>query len=430
MRTWRTELRQFCLGGMVAGLLIANAAAQTPLTWQQVKEQFEAANPTLLAGQLGIQESKAQEITAYLKPNPSMTAGLDQINPFAGYTGAGGESVYRPFSEAFPSLSFSYLYERDGKRELRRDSARKGTAIAESQLADTERNLLFNLRNAFIQTLQAKAVLAMAQDNLDYFNHEISISRDRFSAGDIARVDLNRLELQRVQYEQDYQTAKVNLETAKITLRMLLNTNTPLDKFDVTGPFDFAEKIILLEELHTAALDARPDLRAAVQSIEKARTDHRLAVANGSTDPTFGMDLARNPPIPVYVGFNVNIDLRIHDRNQGEKARTEIDIRRAERSRDAAQAQVFSDVDSAYVTMISTVNLLKQFKGTDGYLERATSVRDITSFSYQHGQASLLDYLDSQRDYRTIQVNYLNLVGSYLTAANQLNMAVGQEVIQ
>jgi cobalt-zinc-cadmium efflux system outer membrane protein len=207
----KANVVRLCTAGALAGWFLACAAAQTPLTWQQVKDQFVASNPTLLAGQLGIQESKAEEITAYLKPNPNMTASIDQINPFAGYTGAGGESVYRPFSLAFPSLSFSYLYERNGKRELRRESARQGTTIAESQLADTERNLLFNLRSAFIQTLQAKAVLALAQENLEYFNHEIAISRDRFKAGDLARVDLNRLELQRVQYEQDYQTARVNL---------------------------------------------------------------------------------------------------------------------------------------------------------------------------------------------------------------------------
>ena len=104
-------------------------------------------------------------------------------------------------------------------------------------------------------------------------------------------------------------------------------------------------------EFHTIALEARPDLKAAIEAVDKAQTDHKLAVANGSTDPTFGVDLARNPPIPLYFGVSVNIPLRIFDRNQGEKARTEIDIRHAERLRDAARAQVFSDVDSAYFTL-------------------------------------------------------------------------------
>src|SRR6202012_1115375 len=99
---------------------------------------------------------------------------------------------------------------------------------------------------------------------------------------------------------------------------------------------------------------------------DKAETDHRLAVANGSSDPTFGMDFARNPPIPVYFGVSVSIPLRIFDRNQGEKLRTQEDIKRNERLRDAATAQVFSDVDSAYATMESNLTLLHPYK--DMYL--------------------------------------------------------------
>ncbi len=175
-------------------------------------------------------------------------------------------------------------------------------------------------------------------------------------------------------------------------------------------------------------MDARPDLKAAMEAVDKAQTDHRLAVANGSTDPTFGADFARNPPIPVYFGFSVSIPLRIFDRNQGEKLRTKEDISRNERLRDAATAQVFSDVDSAYATVESNLTLLRPYKET--YLKEAVQVRDTVSFAYKRGGASLLDFLQAQQDYRSMQLNYLNLVGSYLTAAGQLNMAVGQEVIR
>jgi outer membrane protein, heavy metal efflux system len=174
--------------------------ADRALTWQQVKDKFEADNPNLRAGQLNIQESKAEEITAYLRPNPNLTAGLDQLEPFTG-------SPYRPFAYTFPLVAFDYLHERQHKRELRLESAQKGTAIAESQQLDLERTLLFNLRSAFVQTLQAKALLANAKENLDYFDKELTINRVRFKAGDIARVDLDRLVLQRAQYESDYQTA-------------------------------------------------------------------------------------------------------------------------------------------------------------------------------------------------------------------------------
>jgi cobalt-zinc-cadmium efflux system outer membrane protein len=420
--------------GVLSSLMLATCFAQTPpaphaYTWQEIRDKFEATNPTLLAAKIGIDESKADEITAYLRPNPDLTAGIDQINFFSTQpTPSGGQDAYRPFAFAFPSASISYLYERRHKRGLRLESAQKATAIAESQLADQERNLIFNLRSAFVTTLQQKEVLRVTRDNLAYYDRLLNVSRDRFKAGDIAKVDLVRLELQRVQFETDVQTALVNLRTAKITLLMLLNDRTPIEQFDVNGPFDFTEQISPLEEFRKVAMDARPDLKAAIQSIDKAKTDHRLAVANGSTDPTFGMDFARNPPIPVYLGFNVSIPLRIFDRNQGEKLKTQLDITHNERLRDANVAQVFSDVDSAYATLDSNLNLLRPYKAS--YLQEAVEVRDTVSFAYQHGGASLLDFLQAQQDYRSIELNYLNLIGSYLTAASQLNLAVGREVIQ
>ncbi len=414
----------FLLAGCFAEAILGQQAAQKTMTWQQAREEFEKSNPTLRASRIGIEESRDEEITAYLRPNPDLTVGLDQINPFTDNP----VNKYAPFSEALPLVSSSYLHERRHKRELRLESAQKATAIAQSQLADQERTLLYTLRGAFVEALQAKAVRDLAKENLAYFDHEFGISQERFKAGDIARVDLDRIEVQRVTYESDLQTAEVNLRTAKIQLLQLLNDRTPIEQFDVQGPFDFTDQVPAPDEMRRIALGERPDLKAAAQSVEKAQTDYRLAVANGSTDPTFGVDFGRNPPIPVYMGVSVNIPLRIFDRNQGEKARTQVDITRNERLRDAAEAQVFSDVDSAYATLLSTVTLLRPYKTK--YLGIAARVRDTIAFSYQHGHAALVDYLDAQRDYRAVQVSYLNLVGSYLSAANQLNLAVGREVIQ
>jgi outer membrane protein, heavy metal efflux system len=397
------------------------AGAQQALTWEQVRNRFENGNPTLLAGQFNISESKAQEITAYLRPNPNFTATADQIDPFP------GGPPHGPFAFFLPVASINYLHERQHKRELRLESAQKATAIAASDQSDLERTLLFTLRGAFVQTLQAKAVLNVAQENLKYYDRVLEVSGERYKAGDIALIDLDRLQLQRLQYESDLQTAEVNLRTAKINLLMLLNDRTPIEHFDVTGPFDFTKQLSTLDEFRNLALDTRPDLKAATQSVDKARTDHNLAVANGSTDPTFSFDVGRNPPIDAYIGASISIPLRIFDRNQGEKLRTQLDIDRNQRLLDATKAQVFSDVDSAYAVLDSTLALLRPYK--EKYLQQAVRVRDTVSFAYQHGGASLLDFLQAENDYRTVELNYVNLVGSYLTAASQLNLAVGHEVI-
>jgi len=430
--TTRASLRKImpcrtCVALLSLLVYPAGVFAQASFTWVELRDKFETTNPTLHALQISIDQSKAQEITAYLRPNPEFTEATDgtQISRYQG--------VWRPFTGTQFSSSFSYLHERQHKRELRRDSAQKATGIAVLSLQEQKRSLLFNLRSGFVNTLQAKAVLALARENLGYYDKVLDVSRDRFEAGDIAQVDLDRLELQRVQFESDVETSTVSLRTAKIQLLQLLNDRTPVEQFDVTGPFDFTEQILPNENFRKVALETRPDLKSAIQSIDKARTDHQLAYANGSTDPTFAAWWTHNPSFnnPYdnnTLGASVSIPLRIHDRNQGEKLRTELEIGRSEKLLDVNYAQVFSDVDSAYAALMSNLTLLRSYKAQ--HLQRAIRVRDTVSFSYQHGGASLLDFLNAQNDYRSIQRNYLGLIGSYLTAAAQLNLAAGSEVIK
>lgn len=397
------------------------------LTWQEIRDRFERTNPTLQAAQMNIDESRMAEITAYLRPNPdfSFTTDGTQLTRYNG--------VWRPFAGTQMSPSVSYLHERQGKRELRLASAKKSTDIAASTYQDQARGLIFTLRNAFVQTLQAKVVLANARENLDYWDRELAVNRKRLAAGDLAEIDMDRLVLQRTQFESDLETATVSLRTAKIQLLMLLNQRTPIEQFDVTGLFDYSTKLPSLEELRNIALAERPDLKSAAQNVELAKITHQLAVANGSTDPTFSGWWTHNPSFnnPYdynTVGASISIPLRIFDRNQGEKVRTQIDIGRNERLKAAAEAQVFNDVDSVYVTLVSALNLLKPYK--EQYLKLATDIRNRVQFSFRNGGSSLLDYLDAEKSYRDTRLAYVNLIGSYLTAAAQMNLAVGREVIE
>jgi cobalt-zinc-cadmium efflux system outer membrane protein len=418
------------IGCVLIVWLTTAVSAQSPTTWPELRDRFRSTNPTLQAGRIGLDESRAAEVTAFLRPNPLFFVTFDQV----GHTESGNI-----FSASTLSIGTSYLHERDQKRELRRDSAQAATAVAASTQDDVERTLLFTLRTAFVQVLQAKAFRELAAQNLSSYDQILGVSRDRLQAGDLSQVDFDRLQLQRVTYESDVQTADVNLRTAKIQLLRLLNDHdTPVDQFDVTGAYDYAEDMPSLDALRQTAFDTRPDLRAAARAIDKANIDHRLATANGSSDPTFTVGaafpsisqafLSYQPPLRQYVGISMSLPVRIFDRNQGEELRTQLDVARNERLADAATLQVFADVDTAYATVESAVALLRPYKAT--YLAEATRVRDTVTFAYQNGGASLLDLLQAQQEYRTLQVAYVNLVAAYLSAVAQLNLAVGQEVLQ
>lgn len=411
------------------GLIVVSAIpsallAQQPLDWDQVKARFIAGNPALKSDADNVDEMKAEEITAFLRPNPQLTITADgtQVAPHNG--------VWTPFKGTTEQPNVSYLHERDHKRELRLESAQEGTRITQSQHEDLQRNMTFALRTAFVGTLQAKFILDLAKADLAYYDKIIDISRAMFKAGAIGQVDLDRIELLRVQYESEIENAIVNLRTAKIQLLQMMDDRTPVDQFDVTGPFDFSDNLDPLDTFRDAALAARPDLQAALQTIQQSDTNHKLAISNGSTDPTYAAwftnnSSTNNPNGPETIGVSVSIPLRIFDRNQGEKKRTLIDIDRAQQASEATRAQVFSDVDTAYELVRSNIALLKPYK--EKYNDQALRVRDTVTFAYQHGGASLMDFLNAQSDYRQVQLAYAQLIGSYLTAVGQLNLAVGTE---
>ncbi len=413
---------------LAVALLPAAALAQTtPLTWSQIVEKFESRNPALKAAQLNIDGAKAEEITQYLRPNPYFGLAADgtQLTRYLG--------IYRPFAGTQISPSISYLIERAGKRELRLETAKEQTGIAASTYLDQERGLLFILRGAFVQLLQYKAMLQNAITNLDYWDHELALNKIRQNSGDIAVIDYERLDQQRTQFESDYETDQVNIRTAKIQLMMLMDSRTPLEGFDIAGPFEFPNQIKSLPEFRNIALANRPDLKVAQENVELAKSTYKLTVANGSTDPTWSLWTTHNPSFnnPYdnnTIGGSISFPIRLFDRNQGEKARTKLDITRNEKLLDGAQAQVYNDVDSAFYTLMQNINLLKPYKTK--YLPEALHIRDTVTLAYHNGGASLLDYLDAEKAYRDVNLAYINLVGAYMTAAAQMNMAVGQEILQ
>ena len=417
----RTRARGLCCAITISTILSPVVFGQSiPMTWEQTKSRFLVQNPSIMAGEINIQEARANEVTAGLRPNPQLGVTLDQIQLLPG----GGP--WRPLSTTQFAPIVSQLIERQNKRGLRVQSARLATAGTGTDQEDLKRTLMFILRSAFVGTLQARALVDLTEDNLKYYDNVIDVNRERFKAGDISELDFQRVDIQRVQFESDLVTARVNLRTAKIQLLSLLNDRTPVDSFDVTGSFEYQESVHLLPELRQQALRNRPDLRSAANAIEKARADNRLAFANGSADPTVGGEYLWNQGVNNTLGVVLSVPLRIFDRNQGEKERTALEIRRTQSLRNALEANIYRDVDSAWETLESVRVLARPYH--DKYLKEAADIREKVSLSYSLGGSTLLDFLDAQRSYRGTQVTYLNLVGSYLSTLAQISLATGQEV--
>jgi cobalt-zinc-cadmium efflux system outer membrane protein len=403
-------------------LLFAAAApvraqsASAPLTLQQAIDMARAKNPSLISAQRHVSTTKASEITAGLRQNPTFTlsgadVSLPASNPSSPYTYVG---------------NFSRLFERGQKRRWRLDVAHATTDVTQSQYKDTERQTIFQVKDAFTNMLVAKAAFKIADDNLTSYRNTVDLTRFRLKAGDISQTDFERIDLQQAEFESDYDNAKLNLTQASDQLQLLLGIQKPTDTFDITGPLLPPDLATTLAQLEQDALSARPDYRAAVQSVTLADANIKMADSDGTTDPTLGAEYER---VGVYnsAGFQVSIPLRIFDRNQGEKQRTRYEAQSSRFTEIAARNQVVNDVDQAWAGYQTAVSQASRYHGH--YLDEATHVRDNLEYSYRHGGTTLLDYLDALRDYRQINLDALNADQQVWLSIHQLSFAAATEIL-
>ncbi len=285
---------------------------------------------------------------------------------------------------------------------------------------------MLQVKNAFTTMLVAKAALKIADDNLTSYRNTVDLTRFRFKAGDISQTDFERIDLQQAEFESDYDNAKLNLTQASDQLQLLLGIQKPASTFDITGPLLPPDLSTTLPQLEQEALAARPDYRAAVQSVALAEANVKVADSQGTTDPTIGGEYERTSTYN-SAGFQISIPLRIFDRNQGEKERTRYEADSSRFAETAARNQVVSDVDQAWAGYQAAVDQAKRYHGH--YLDEATHVRDNLEYSYRHGGTTLLDYLDALRDYRQTNLDALNADQQVWLSIHQLSFAAATEVL-
>ena len=401
------------------------AAAPEPAPGAAAKISLEEAirlalqhNHALQAARTTIQQNQAQETTANLRPNPT----LSWDSQFFPLFSPGQFSADYIANQAQFDVGIGYLFERGKKRQHRLQAARDQTAVTTSQVDDNQRTLIFNTSQQFIAVLLAESTLQLAQQDVASFQETVTISEARFKAGDMSEGDLLKIKLQLLQFQSDLATAKVAKVQALAALRQFLGFESVSDDFDVQGELDYQPVHGAIEDLKGLAARNRPDLRAAQQAVTAARSQEALMQANGKKDLGVTFDYTHTAGINSGAFF-FNIDLPIFDRNQGEIARTRYAIVQAEQQAIETAQQVNTDVTDAYGALRSNDEIIQLYRG--GYVDEAKQSLEITEYSYHRGSASLLDFLDAERTYRANQLAYRQALASYMTAVEQLRQAVG-----
>jgi outer membrane protein, heavy metal efflux system len=404
----------FLLAPVFGGIVLR--AQTAPLTLEQAIAMARAQNPALLSGRQHVTATRASEVTAGLRQNPNFTlsgaeVSLPANNPASPYT---------------YTANVSRLFERGQKKRWRLDVAHATTDVTQSQYNDTERQTILQVKQAFTNMLTAKAALKIAGDNLESYSKTVGLSKARLNAGDISATDFDRIDLQLAEFEADNNAAKLDLIQASDQLQLLLGIATPTKTFDITGTLEPPVLTQTMEQVEQSALAARPDYQAAVQSVRVADAGVHLADAEGTTDPTLGGEYERAGTYN-SAGFQVSIPLRVFDRNQGEKERTRYEAQASRFAETATRNQVINDVDQAWAAYEAAIDMAKRY--SSHYVAVSQRVRENLEYSYRHGGATLLDYLDALRDYRQINLDALTANQQVWLSVHQLSFAAATEML-
>jgi cobalt-zinc-cadmium efflux system outer membrane protein len=401
------------------------ADAQNPqppasITLDQAIQIALQKNHSLLATRTTVQQNQAQEITANLRPNPTLFTDweylpLPGVHPDAGLAGYLHDSTEG-------DIGMSYLFERGKKRQHRLKAAQDATAVTRATVVDNERTLTYQVTELFINVQLAESTLDLAQQDLKSFQNTVDISQSRFNSGGMSENDFLKIKLQLLQFQQDVEQAQLAKAQALSDLRQQLGYESVPPGYDVAGEFDYQPLTVRIEDLQMKALANRPDLRAAQLGITAADSQYQLAKANGKQDVTVSSNYSHVNAISA-VTFSVSIPLPIFDRNQGEIARTRFVMTQAQQQQEAARGQVLTDVKDAYEGLIEGDRIVRYFR--TGYLDAAQRSRDISEYSFRRGATALLDFLDAERTYRATQLAYRQAIANYLQALEQLREAVG-----
>ena len=375
-------------------------------------------NHALQAMRSTILQSQAEEITANLRPNP--TLGLDaQFLP-----------IFQPneFSHDYIDqqsqfdAGIGYLFERGKKRQHRLQAARDLTAVVRSQVSDSERQLIFNVGQQFVDVLLAESTLDFAVQDLASFEKTVNISNERYRVGDMSESDLLKIKLQLLQFQTDVSAAKLAKMQGLATLRQLLGFESVPDDYDVQGTLEYQPVHSDTNSLKALAAMNRPDLRAAQLAVTAAESQMALQKANAKMDITGTFDYSHTSGVNSG-SFFYNMPLPVFDRNQGEIARAQYAITQAQEQASETAQQVSTDVVQAYENLRTNDQIIQLYQG--GYVDQAKQSRDISEYAYQKGAASLLDFLDAERTYRANQLAYRQALASYMLAIEQMRQAVG-----
>ncbi|AXS80422.1 TolC family protein [Dechloromonas sp. HYN0024] len=373
---------------------------EAELLWRQHSHEIQLAQ--------GVVTGAAADVrVAGQIPNPDVSLNVLSVSPWSGY-GAGGWDRKKMDTV----LRVDQLIERGGKRDLRVRGAESRLEAARFDLDDTARQQLGVLRYAYYNLRLAQEKLALARETAELYGRSTDAGRLREKAGDLAPVDVARLQIDSARAESDARQAQTELDQARQALAYLVGRDAEAIELVATDGWPALEE----QALTQTPLAQRPDLEAAQKRLAAAQADRDLARAKKKRDVTVGFQLEhnqQNAPTDSF-GFGISVPLFIWHEYEGDIARAEADLDIARLQVAQQQAQAIGQVAQAQSALLSARDRYKRLQG--GLLADAERVAKAAELAYSKGAMGLMDLLDARRTQRQIQVEAASARADYAKA--------------
>jgi outer membrane protein, heavy metal efflux system len=395
-----SRMRALCC--LVVVLSASQVWAQEPdvpsrLTLEDAIRLAIDRNPSLAAAKNEIQALEGDTVAAGKRLNPAVTMQMESY-PISAHPGPF-------FSNQEMTFRFDYEIERGNRRQLRTEVAQQ--AVDAQKLAYQNRIRLTQLEveRAFSRAILAKSNLDASRSILEQAERMIALNRVRFTQGDISALELNRIEVEKLKFQDDVFQADLMLRNAKSALLALLNAPDLARDVDVIGALPVSGQAsepgmppqVSLAELFRIALERRPDIASRLLEKKRADAETTLQRALRSPNITVGGGYKRNTVDNSYV-LGVTIPLKIFNRNEGEILRAEAEQMQAANLVAAVRKEVELDVQQAYNAVEINRQRVEYIRSQ--HIQKAEETSRATLASYNLGGATLIEYLDAQRTYR------------------------------
>ncbi|HVX27236.1 MAG TPA: TolC family protein [Parafilimonas sp.] len=390
------------------------------------EKRFVDSNLLILASHFNVDANKALIKQAKLWNNPVLNT--DQVIAADGRFFPYGKDVNGVTGGQY-YIQLQQLIETAGKRGKQINIATTNEQISELQLEDLLRNLRLQLRTDYYTIAQQLNNKTLYQNQLVQLNNLFNGMQAQFNAGNIAQIELLRVQAILVMLQQDITDLDKSIENSETDIRTLLrlNTNVFVKPSDTTANL-FAPSLSMDSLIQTAKENNPYYLLQQKQYVlQQQNLSYQKALR--VPDVTLGPNFDRNSNFaPNYFGLGVSLPIPLFNKNQSNIASANFNVKQQQATVSNAEKELENNVFNAYQNLLLSIK--QNSEEQKDFYEKYNAMFQNMLKSYQQKQISLLTFVDFVTDYTNLQQRFYQQQLNLNLSKENLNYQVGIDVIQ